>query len=72
METERARQAARVLFDAFWRGMKWSRNKAYRWLAERLKAEDSKKCGFAFFDLETCNRVVEIIKKAQQRQEGKP
>lgn len=65
-ETNDARHKVHQQFNTFYLRKKMSRSKAYGWLAERLKV-DRKKCGFAYFDLETCNRIVNIIQRAEER-----
>lgn len=60
-ELRAAKQRAHRAFDPIWKGGHASRGKAYRWLAFALGI-DSKKCHIGMFDVETCNRVVEICR----------
>lgn len=53
--------AAHNAFDKLWRGGGISRNQAYKWLAEQLGITP-RECHIGMFDVEQCNRVVEICK----------
>lgn len=54
-----AKQLAHSSFDPMWRNGKQSRSNAYSWLAEKLSIE-KKECHIGMFDIEMCNKVVEI------------
>ena len=63
-ETKKARMKAHDVFDKLWKRQGMKRTRAYRWLQERmgLGKED---CHIGRFDIEQCNRVVEICRKNQ-------
>ena len=68
-ELRHAKMAAHQAFDVLWKDKQTKnltrnqvRNIAYRWLASNLeiKFED---CHIGMFDVETCQRVVQVCKK---------
>ncbi|MDY6884041.1 MAG: zinc-finger-containing protein [Pseudomonadota bacterium] len=58
-ELRKAKSAAHRAFDPMWRDGKVKRTEAYRWLAEQLEI-DVKQCHIGMFDVEMCERVIEI------------
>lgn len=62
--TRAARKQAKALFQPIWEGGSMTRTEAYAWLAARLGIPFAA-CHFGWFDTETCNRVIEIIRKEQ-------
>lgn len=66
-KTADARKAAHQAFDPLWKEGSLSRTKAYALLAESLEIDRSD-CHISWFDVATCNRVVEIAEKIN----GKP
>lgn len=58
----RARRGAHEAFDPIWKGGYMTRTGAYRWLAGRLGIEHSE-CHMSLFDVETCQRVVDLSKE---------
>ena len=47
-------------FDKLWENKpNNARTRAYRWLAEKLEI-DEKDCHIAMFDMETCEKAIEI------------
>ena len=63
-ELRKARKEAHYYFDKLWkeptRIMK--RNEAYYWLAKQLKI-DKNKTHIAWFEIEQCKKVVELVKE---------
>lgn len=57
-----AKMKAHAAFDPIWRENKMKRSTAYAWLAEQLGI-DVTKCHIGMFDLEQCERVVEVCLK---------
>ena len=51
-------------FDPLWRDKHYfaSRSGAYRWLAGKLEIQPHE-CHIGEFDMETCNKVVEVCNK---------
>ena len=65
-ELRKARNKAHAQFDKLWKSKKMKRNEAYSWLANKmnLKKEDTH---IALFEIEQCEKVVEIVKKFESR-----
>jgi len=59
-ELRDAKIKAHSLFDPLWKEKKMSRTYAYKWLSERLNI-DTNKCHIGMFDVEMCNKVIEIL-----------
>jgi hypothetical protein len=55
----RARCMAHSAFDPMWQSGKMSRSEAYTWLARQLSIPKHR-CHMLQFDIEMCNRVVEV------------
>ena len=55
----KAKSLAHAAFDPLWKSKNISRRSAYQWLANEL-AIDINDCHIGMFDLEMCNRVVEV------------
>ena len=60
-ELRQAKSEAHKAFDPKWRRTTTSRKNAYRWLAEQLNI-DFKKCHIGYFDVDMCNRVIEVCR----------
>jgi hypothetical protein len=60
-ELRRAKSAAHAAFDPLWKQGAMHRSSAYAWLAQMLGIAGSD-CHIGLFDVEMCNRVVEICK----------
>lgn len=58
-ELRRAKQAAHTAFDALWKGGRFSRREAYRWLSGMLGIAPEE-CHIGKFDLDQCKRVVAV------------
>lgn len=54
-----ARKRAHSAFDHIWKSKRKTRGDAYRWLANKLGI-DRHACHMAWFDAQTCARVVEF------------
>jgi hypothetical protein len=61
-ELRKAKAAAHALFDPIWKTKQMGRSAAYKWLGEQLGITPAH-VHIGWFDLETCNRVIEICKK---------
>jgi len=61
-ETKKARQRAHAAFDALWKDHVWSKGQGYAWLRGKLGLTRAT-CHIAMFDIETCERVVEVCRK---------
>ena len=55
-----ARKKAKAAFNPLWESGQMSRSAAYAWLATQLGLKDKETCHIGWFDVATCNRVVEI------------
>lgn len=64
-ELRQAKIKAHSAFDATWRGgsPKPSRKAAYKMLANKLGI-NSKDCHIGMFNLEMCNKVIEVLKES--------
>lgn len=58
--TRAARKQAKAVFAPKWEGGEMSKDEAYAWLASKLGIADVHHCHVGWFDIETCNRVVDI------------
>lgn len=58
-ELRAAKVRAHAALDPLWKSGRMTRGMAYQWLAQKLKIEKSQ-CHIGMFDVETCNRVVEV------------
>ncbi len=63
-ELRQARMAAHSSFDRLWRKGTMTRNTAYEWLRRRLRLARGD-CHIGHFDLQTCQRVVEVCRGHQ-------
>lgn len=61
-ELRGAKRVAHAAFDPLWQSGKMKRVEAYEWLAEKLNIPFSK-CHIGMFDVETCRRVVAVIRE---------
>lgn len=60
--TRLARHAAHIAFDALWsQSIPGSRRAAYRWMREVL-GKSKEEAHIGRFDIETCQRLVELVK----------
>lgn len=57
----KAKLMAHDAFDPWWKSKKMKRGEAYRWLAQQLGIDGSD-CHIGMFDLETCQKVIDICK----------
>jgi len=55
-----ARQQAKAAFNPLWTQGDMSRTEAYAWLASALGITDVEQCHIGWFDIEQCQRVVEV------------
>lgn len=58
-ELRKAKMRAHSAFDPIWREGNKSRKGAYKWLAKQLGIDGSE-CHIGMFDVDMCNRVVEL------------
>lgn len=58
-ELRKAKMAAHAAFDPIWKSKRMKRKQAYAWLADELGIANED-CHIGMFEIETCNRVVEI------------
>ncbi|KUZ70708.1 hypothetical protein WI38_32700 [Burkholderia ubonensis] len=58
--TREARKRAKAAFNPTWDSGGMTRTDAYAWLAAQLGIENVEECHIGWFDVATCNRVVEI------------
>ena len=63
----KARSDAHSVFDAFWRGRRWDRSFAYKWLAAELGVKPVD-CHIGGFDEARCRAVVLAVLKARRLQ----
>lgn len=63
-ELRQARTRVHNAFDWVWRTGRLHRTSAYAWLAGRLDIPINS-CHIGTFDLETCNRVIEVMETAK-------
>lgn len=61
-ELRELRKKCHALFDPFWKSGRMTRKQAYSILAEKLGIE-VKKTHIAQFDIEFCNKTIEILEK---------
>jgi hypothetical protein len=59
-ELRKARTAAHAAFDPLWRSRRFSRTRAYVWLASQLGIKTSE-CHIAMFDVEKCKSTVAAV-----------
>lgn len=59
-ELRKAKMRAHAAFDPLWKSGGMKRASAYKWLAGQLGIE-GKDCHIGMFDVDRCNRVVEVI-----------
>ena len=59
-ELRKAKQAAHAAFDPYWKSGHVTRHKAYAMLAERMSLHKSQ-AHIGMFDVEQCNKVVEMF-----------
>ena len=58
METHR-------VFDEMWRRLKWSRTKAYKWLAKKMGLPD-KEAHIGGFEMAQCQFVIDLCNRNQE------
>ena len=63
-ELRAAKMEAHLAFDPLWKTKTKSRSGAYQWLAKELGIRP-KDCHIGMFDVETCQRVVLIMKNSE-------
>lgn len=64
-ELRAAKIEAHNAFDPLWKSREMSRRDAYQWLAKRL-CMSVKKCHIGMFDVDMCNKVVEVMQKRKE------
>jgi hypothetical protein len=55
-----ARMRAKEAFNPLWEGGGMTRTEAYTWLAQKLGIARVEECHIGWFDVQQCNRVVEV------------
>jgi len=55
-----ARKAAKAAFNPRWQDGGQSRTEAYTWLAGQLGIANVGECHIGWFDIDTCERVIEV------------
>ncbi len=60
--TREARKRAKAAFNPIWQGGSMTRNEAYAWLAGQLGIAKVGECHIGWFDVATCDRVVEVCR----------
>ena len=56
-----ARRKAKDAFNLMWQdNYPFTRTNAYRWLAQQLGIENPEECHIGWFDVATCQRVVQV------------
>lgn len=55
-----ARKRAKAAFKPMYESKRMTRTQAYAWLAEKLGIVKVEECHIGWFDVETCNRVIEV------------
>lgn len=55
-----ARKKAKEAFNPLWETNLMTRSDAYRWLALQLGIENYEECHIGWFDVDTCNKVVQL------------
>lgn len=58
--TRNARKRAKAVFAPLWEDEVMSKDDAYAWLAKELGIEDVNHCHVGWFDIATCNQVVQV------------
>ena len=61
IELRSEKMRAHAAFDPIWKSGSKKRGSAYAWLAERLGI-DQKDCHIGMFDVQMCQRVVEVCR----------
>jgi hypothetical protein len=63
-KTRQARKRAKAVFNPLWQNGPMSRKEAYQWLASALNIVDYENCHIGWFDVMTCDRIVDVITMA--------
>jgi uncharacterized protein DUF3268 len=63
MATRDARKEAKAAFNPIWERGGMTRSEAYAWLADKLCIANVGECHIGWFDVETCNRVIDVCSK---------
>jgi hypothetical protein len=58
--TRSARKMAKAVFAPKWESGDMTKDQAYAWLAGELGIAEINHCHIGWFDVDTCNRVVEV------------
>jgi hypothetical protein len=61
--TREARKRAKAAFNPLWQTRLMTRKEAYAWLAKMLGLASVDVCHIGWFDVATCDRVVEAVKR---------
>ena len=59
------RQDTHRVFDSFWRSRKWSRSKAYSWLASSMNMPEGD-AHIAYFEMDECEQVIKICREYEE------
>lgn len=70
-ELRQAKSKAHLAFDPIWRDRLMRRKQAYKWLSNQLNI-DFNDCHIGMFDVETCNRVVDICSTPPDSEKALP
>lgn len=57
-----ARKRAKAAFNPIWQDGGMTRSEAYAWLAKQLDIANVEECHIGWFDVDMCNRVVQVVK----------
>ena len=60
------RQETHRVFDSFWKSRRWSRNKAYIWLANSMKLPEDD-AHIAYFEMDECEQVITLCREYEKR-----
>jgi zinc-finger-containing domain len=63
-DLRRAKSRVHAIFDPIWKNGRMERREAYLWLAGRLNIP-FEECHIGMFDLPTCDRAVNAVKKSE-------
>jgi len=63
------RQETHDIFDSFWRARKWSRSKAYHWLASSMNIPECD-AHIASFEMDGCEQVIRLCREFNEQKEA--
>ena len=61
------RQEIHRIFDSFWKSRKWSRNKAYLWLASSMGIPEED-AHIAYFEMDECEQVIQLCRDYKEKE----